>query len=69
MTVYSTHLLDLLDTLELDEEDNGEDLVMMQALHGPKMDVQNAMLALPKHKKTFKNEEVLDKKGALGKDW
>ncbi len=54
MTLYSTHLLDLLDTLELDEEDNGKDLVMMQALHGAKMDVQNAMLALQKHKKTFK---------------
>ncbi len=56
--VYVTHLLDLLDTLELDEEDNGEDLVVMQALHGAQMDVQNAMLALQKHKKRhLKHEE------------
>ena len=40
------HLFDLLHTLELDEEDNGIDLVLMEPLHRAKMNIEDAMLIL-----------------------
>jgi len=40
------HLLDLFGALELDEEDNGEDLVVVEALHAAQVDVQDAVLVL-----------------------
>ena len=39
-------LFDLLDALELDEKNYGVDLVLVEALHGLKVDVQHAVLVL-----------------------
>ena len=41
-------LLDLLDRLELDEQDDRVDLVVVQPLHGLKVDVEDAVLVLEK---------------------
>ena len=45
---WSTNLLNLLHTLELDEEDDGVYLVVVEALHGAKMHIQDAVLVLEK---------------------
>ena len=39
-------LLDLLDRLELDEQDDRVDLVVVEPLHGFKVNVEDAMLVL-----------------------
>ena len=46
LPLIENHLFDLLHTLELDEKDYGIDLVLMEPLHKPKMNVQDAMLIL-----------------------
>ena len=45
-----TNLFDLLDTLELDEKDDGIDLVLVKAVHRAEMDVENTVLILETHK-------------------
>ena len=41
-----TNLFDLLDALELDEKDDGIDLVLVKAVHRAEMNVQDTMLIL-----------------------
>ena len=44
----STNLFNLLHTLELDEQDDGVDLVVVEALHGAQVHIQDAVLVLEK---------------------
>ena len=45
-----TNLFDLLDALELDEKDDGIDLVLVKAVHRAEMNVEDTMLILEMHK-------------------
>ena len=45
-----TNLFDLLDALELDEKDDGIDLVLVKAVHRAEMNVEDTMLILEIHK-------------------
>ena len=47
------YLFDLLDTLELDEEDDGEDLVVVEPLHRAQVDIQDTVLTLHIHHQKY----------------
>ena len=54
------YLLNLFDALELDEEDDGEDIVVVEPLDGAQVDVQDTVLLLPSHTSANRNLQKLN---------